>query len=123
MIIEFQTKAESNKRRHNAFLRLDKPVRFLKFLQMMDDFSIFPYKKTGNPHFKIEITMNFNETWGEKVKQFLKLAETRGVRMLLVDGGAVNFHGYQRHFFISAAGNLPALSGYGLFPIPDIHNP
>jgi hypothetical protein len=97
MIIEFQTKAESNKRRHNAFLRLDKPVRFLKFLQMMDDFSIFPYKKTGNPHFKIEITMNFNETWGEKVKQFLKLAETRGVRMLLVDGGAVNFHGYQRH--------------------------
>lgn len=41
--------------------------------------------------------MNFNETWGEKVKQFLKLAEKRGVRMLLVGGGAVNFHGYQRH--------------------------
>ena len=97
MIIEFQTKAESNKRRHKDFLRLDKPVRFLKFLQMMDDFSIFPFKKTGNPHFKIEITMNFNETWGEKVKQFLKLTEKHGVRMLLVGGGAVNFHGYQRH--------------------------
>lgn len=97
MIIEFQTKVESNKRRHKDFLRLEKPVRFLKFLQMMDDFSIFPFKKTGNPHFKIEITMNFNETWGEKVKQFLKLAEKHGVRMLLVGGGAVNFHGYQRN--------------------------
>lgn len=41
--------------------------------------------------------MNFNETWGEKVKQFLKLAEKHGIRMLLVGGGAVNFHGYQRH--------------------------
>jgi hypothetical protein len=97
MIIEFQTKAESNKRRHEFFLRLDKPVRFVKFLQMMDDFSIFPFKKTDNPHFKIEIVMNFNETWGDKVKQFLKLAEKHSVRMLLVGGGAVNFHGYQRH--------------------------
>lgn len=41
--------------------------------------------------------MNFNETWGEKVKQFLKLTENYGVRMILVGGGAVNFHGYQRH--------------------------
>lgn len=97
MIIEFQTKADSNKRRLDNFLSLTRPVRFLKFLQMMDDFSIFPFKKTDNPHFKIEITMNFNETWGEKVKQFLQLAEKNGVRMLLVGGGAVNFHGYQRH--------------------------
>jgi len=97
MIIEFQTKADSNKRRLDNFRRLTKPVRFLKFLQMMDDFSIFPFKKTGNQHFKIEITMNFNETWGEKVKQFLQLAEKHSVRMLLVGGGAVNFHGYQRH--------------------------
>ena len=97
MIIEFQTKADSNKRRLDNFLSLTRPVRFLKFLQMMDDFSIFPFKKTDNPHFKIEITMNFNETWGEKVKQFLKLAEKHGIRMLLVGGGAVNFHGYQRH--------------------------
>lgn len=97
MIIEFQTKADSNKRRLDNFRSLTRPVRFLKFLQMMDDFSIFPFKKTGNPHFKIEIIMNFNETWGEKVKQFLKLSEKHGVRMLLVGGGAVNFHGYQRH--------------------------
>jgi hypothetical protein len=97
MIIEFQTKADSNKRRLDNFRSLARPVRFLKFLQMMDDFSIFPFKKTGNPHFKIEITMNFNETWGEKVKQFLQLAEKYNVSMLLVGGGAVNFHGYQRH--------------------------
>lgn len=97
MIIEFQTKAESNKRRFDSFRELNKTVRFLKFLQMMDDFSIFPFKKTEKLHFKIEITMNFNETWGEKVKQFLKLAENYGVRMILVGGGAVNFHGYQRH--------------------------
>lgn len=97
MIIEFQTKEDSNKRRLDNFRSLAKPVRFLKFLQMMDDFSIFPFKKNSNTHFKIEIAMNFNETWGEKVKQFLKLVEMRGVRMLLVGGGAVNFHGYQRH--------------------------
>jgi hypothetical protein len=97
MIIEFQTKADSNKRRLDNFRNLTRPVRFLKFLQMMDDFSIFHFKKTDNPHFRIEITINFNETWGEKVKQFLRLAEKHGVRMLLVDGGAVNFHGYQRH--------------------------
>ncbi len=97
MIIEFQTKADSNKRRLDHFRRLTKPVRFLKFLQMMDDFVIFPFKKTDNLHFKIEMTMNFNETWGEKVKQFLQLVEKHGVRMLLVGGGAVNFYGYQRH--------------------------
>jgi hypothetical protein len=45
MIIEFQTKADSNKRRLDNFRRLTKPVRFLKFLQLMDDFSIFPFKK------------------------------------------------------------------------------
>ncbi|HAF29659.1 MAG TPA: hypothetical protein DCG75_11495 [Bacteroidales bacterium] len=79
MIIEFQTKADSNKRRLDNFLSLTRPVRFLKFLQMMDDFSIFPFKKTGNPHFKIEITMNFNETWGEKLKLYtVFLSQNRG---------------------------------------------
>jgi hypothetical protein len=97
MIIEFQTKAESNKRRLENFLSHTKPVRFMKFLQMMDDFSIFPFNKTGSPHFKIEITRKFNESWGEKVKQFIKLTDKHGVRMLLMGGGAVNFHGYQRH--------------------------
>ena len=33
----------------------------------------------------------------EEVIAFLRAAEQHGVRMLLVGGGAVNFHGYQRH--------------------------
>jgi hypothetical protein len=64
---------------------------------MMDDFSIFPIKQELNKHFLIEIPMNFSDTWGEKVKQFLQLAEKHNVKMILVGGGAVNFHGYQRH--------------------------
>lgn len=35
--------------------------------------------------------------WKEDVNQFIKLAYKHGVRMLMVGGGAVNFHGYQRH--------------------------
>jgi hypothetical protein len=97
MIIQFQTKADSNKRRLDKFLSLAKPERFKKFLRMMDDFSIFPIKQELNKHFLIEIPMNFSDTWGEKVKQFLQLAEKHNVKMILVGGGAVNFHGYQRH--------------------------
>lgn len=97
MIIQFQTKADSNKQRLDYFLSLAKPERFWKFLQMMDDFSIFPIKQLSNKHFLIELPMNFSDTWGEKVKQFLQLAEKNKVKMILVGGGAVNFHGYQRH--------------------------
>jgi hypothetical protein len=34
--------------------------------------------------------------FGEEVNAFLRAASHHGVRMLLVGGGAVNFHGYQR---------------------------
>jgi hypothetical protein len=34
--------------------------------------------------------------FGEEVTQFLRAANGHGVRMLLIGGGAVNFHGYQR---------------------------
>ncbi len=37
------------------------------------------------------------DLWKSKIDQFLFLAEKYKVRMLLVGGGAVNFHGYQRH--------------------------
>lgn len=33
----------------------------------------------------------------DEVRAFLRAAQEHGVRLLLVDGGAVNFHGYQRH--------------------------
>ncbi len=37
--------------------------------------------------------MNFQEA----VEQFLRLCQLNKVRMIMVGGGAVNFHGYQRH--------------------------
>ena len=35
--------------------------------------------------------------WKKDVNQFIELTTKHGVKMLLVGGGAVNFHGYQRH--------------------------
>lgn len=35
--------------------------------------------------------------WKDNIDAFLKEASKEGVKMLLVGGGAVNFHGYQRH--------------------------
>lgn len=35
--------------------------------------------------------------WKEDIDLFLKMTNKHGVRMLMVDGGAVNFHGHQRH--------------------------
>ncbi len=35
--------------------------------------------------------------WEENIDEFIKLANKYQVRMLMVGGGAVNFHGYQRH--------------------------
>ena len=37
------------------------------------------------------------QQWRKDVDQFLELADKHGVRMLMVGGAAVNFHGYQRH--------------------------
>ncbi len=36
-------------------------------------------------------------SFGKEVSAFLYEADKQGLRVLLVDGGAVNFHGYQRH--------------------------
>jgi hypothetical protein len=35
--------------------------------------------------------------WQSKIDDFVRLANINNVRMLMVGGGAVNFHGYQRH--------------------------
>lgn len=35
--------------------------------------------------------------WKSNIDEFLQLADEYDVRMLMVGGGAVNFHGYQRH--------------------------
>lgn len=38
-----------------------------------------------------------SQFWKEDISRFLELAATYEVKMLMVGGGAVNFHGYQRH--------------------------
>jgi hypothetical protein len=37
------------------------------------------------------------QPWEENINSFVALANNHKVRMLMVGGGAVNFHGYQRH--------------------------
>ena len=37
------------------------------------------------------------QLFDKNVRQFLQLANEKKVRMMMVGGGAVNFHGYQRH--------------------------
>ncbi|TNF39679.1 MAG: hypothetical protein EP311_10335 [Cytophagales bacterium] len=38
-----------------------------------------------------------SQIWKETVAQFIELANKYDVKMILIGGGAVNFHGYQRH--------------------------
>ncbi|MDR6966408.1 hypothetical protein J2X31_000401 [Flavobacterium arsenatis] len=38
-----------------------------------------------------------SQPWEENIESFVRLANKHKVRMLMVGGGAVNFHGYQRH--------------------------
>ena len=38
-----------------------------------------------------------SQKWEENINQFIFVANKHNVRMLMVGGGAVNFHGYQRH--------------------------
>jgi hypothetical protein len=37
------------------------------------------------------------DQWKNNIDEFLLLADKHQVKMLMVGGGAVNFHGYQRH--------------------------
>ncbi|WP_348096838.1 nucleotidyl transferase AbiEii/AbiGii toxin family protein [Flavobacterium sp.] len=38
-----------------------------------------------------------SKMWDQNIDEFISLANKHKVRMLMVGGGAVNFHGYQRH--------------------------
>jgi len=35
--------------------------------------------------------------WEENIDSFIALANKNKVKMLMIEGAAVNFHGYQRH--------------------------
>lgn len=37
------------------------------------------------------------DSWGQDILEFLKSCNKHKVEMIMVGGGAVNFHGYQRH--------------------------
>ena len=37
------------------------------------------------------------QIWKETIDLFIELANKHEVKMILIGGGAVNFHGYQRH--------------------------
>jgi len=71
----------------------------------------------------------------DKISEFIALCAKKGVRMLMVGGGAVNFYGYQRQsadvdFWIdcnvdnlAALLNVLNLIGYSIESFPDkIHN-
>lgn len=55
------------------------------------------------------------DDWNEEIENFLVYCQDQGVRLIMVGGGAVNFHGYKRHsadvdFWIdSSSSNLKAL--------------
>ena len=69
--------------------------------------------------------------WSKMIDRFIHIADSFGVRMIMVGGGAVNFHGYQRHsadvdFWIDTSpDNLELLKktfnsmGYELNEFPD----
>ncbi|PCI95502.1 MAG: hypothetical protein COB15_12140 [Flavobacteriales bacterium] len=38
-----------------------------------------------------------NNNWEDKIDSFIELSNKHNVRMIMVGGGAVNFHGFQRH--------------------------
>lgn len=37
------------------------------------------------------------EAWDNNIRDFIKGCKEHEVKMIMVGGGAVNFHGYQRH--------------------------
>jgi hypothetical protein len=41
--------------------------------------------------------MNLLQNFPDRLEQFIKTANKNQLKMILVGGGAVNFHGYQRH--------------------------
>src|SRR5690554_4930765 len=38
-----------------------------------------------------------NDNWDDNIRLFLRLANKHKLEIIMVGGGAVNFHGYQRH--------------------------
>lgn len=102
MTIRFLTKEQSNKEQALQFLDLSPPERFNRFLWLAKRMSKYPTKKVTQKQkrdtFTIQIKPSLmQDTWNDNILNFIKYSNEAGVRMLMVGGGAVNFHGYQRH--------------------------
>ncbi len=91
--IRFETKEESNARRVKEFFEMTPSQRFEWFLRS------FPEPDPNAPERPTEnfVIRKSAMMFGEEVGGFLRAAETHHLKYLMVGGGAVNFHGYQRH--------------------------
>jgi len=99
MKITFGTKEQHNAMRRQAFLSLPKSERVTVFLRLMEKSARlynFHYEKKKNED-KNNFVLDLRMKWEENINEFIRLANKYNVKMLLVGGGAVNFHGYQRH--------------------------
>lgn len=99
MEISYRTKKESNAVQRREFLALDKGERFWRFLRLMNTSELLPRKsfnQKDGPHIRITTDRSMQE-WNKEIQNFVRLASEHDVKMILVGGGAVNFHGYQRH--------------------------
>lgn len=138
MKVKFQTKEESKQQQREAFLKLSGAERFMRFLDLSRAINrIMPVKNKMS--FEGPNKGNFlmvhpdlkDKKKDENIDKFIELANKYNVRMMLVDGGAVNYHGYQRHsadvvFWIDTQSkNMAKLInvfhdlGYGIETFPD----
>lgn len=102
MEIFFASKDENNKRREEEFLKLSPGERLMAFIDMIcappptplpDDY-VHPNDAKGNFVIrKKRIERNFNK----EVYDFIKTSNRFGVKMIMVEGSAVNYYGYKRH--------------------------
>lgn len=99
MEVFFRSKEASNAAREAEFLELKGQDRLHAFVRLMPSSTVLPHrnpKQSDRYNFEIIIDCNMDR-WNEEILKFVRLATKFQVRMILVGGGAVNFHGYQRH--------------------------
>ncbi len=97
MEVYFETKKESSARRRKEFLSLSGFERFNRFLWLSEkSFELFGLnlKQEKNNIFALK---RKRMEWHREIFKFIELAHKHGLKMILVGGGAVNFHGYQRN--------------------------
>ncbi len=96
MQVLFTTKYQSKQQQFKRFLTLNKAHRVQYCIRLMDKSAqLFGTKLVNRHNFVISLPIAIK--WEENINTFIALAQKHRVRMIMVGGGAVNFHGYQRH--------------------------